>query len=88
MLFGSYCVSVAGMVYFVTRIKLMDDFEKDIRDIREFDFHNEKLREESGKYGDKRAIVLATYKPPVVPESSQPISAEGPSSDETSRVFF
>ena len=39
---------------------MMDDFERQIRDLREFDFHNEELRQETDKK-KQRAIVLAHY---------------------------
>ena len=58
LLFSSYCASVAGMAYYAGKSKLQDDFEKEIKDLREFDFNNEDLRDSTGA-PDKRAIVLA-----------------------------
>jgi len=57
-LFGAYCCSVVGMAYCAVKLKLMDDMEKEIREYREFDFENEKLRDEPLK----KAIVMATIK--------------------------
>ena len=60
VIFGSYCVGLGAISYNLYRIKMMDDFERQIRDLREFDFHNEELRQETDKK-KQRAIVLAHY---------------------------
>jgi len=57
-LFGAYCGSMMGMAYCAVKMKMMDDFEREIREYREFDFENEKLRDEPLK----KAIVLAKIK--------------------------
>ena len=48
-IFGAYLGSCAGMAYFTAKVKLLDDMERDIRTYREFDFANEKLRDEEKK---------------------------------------
>lgn len=58
LLFGAYCASIGGLAVQAAKIKMMDDFEKEVRTYREFDFNNEKLRDDK----HKKAIVLATYK--------------------------
>ena len=64
--------------------------------MREFDFHNEQLREESGKKGDKKAIVLARYKPTKqdqpsedkIKETSSDCTTEKDLQAEENRILF
>jgi hypothetical protein len=74
ILFGSYCTTLATMGYFLGKIKLIDDKEREIRDLREFEFANEKLREGNSK--DKKAIVMARYRKPKAAEiDAEPVEA-------------
>lgn len=57
VLFGSYCVTLGGLGYLAVKTKLMDDWEREIKDMREFNYEDEALREGTGK-----AVVLAKVK--------------------------
>ena len=57
VLFGSYCMSLAGLGYLAVKAKLMDDWEREIKDLREFNYEDEQLREGKGK-----AVILAKIK--------------------------
>ena len=44
ILFGSYCGAFAGLCYNTIKIKQQDDWEREIKEYREYDFENEKLK--------------------------------------------
>jgi hypothetical protein len=43
LLFTGYTFGVGAIVYNIARTKLQDDFENDIRKLREYDFHHETI---------------------------------------------
>ena len=61
-LFGTYCVSVGAIVYNTVRIKWQDDFSREIKDYREYDFNHEKMEKEQFEDKPVKCIVLAKYK--------------------------
>jgi hypothetical protein len=64
ILFGTYCISLGAMGYNIGRMKLMDDQEREIKEYREYDFENEKVKVDK----EAKCIILAKYKPSSVPE--------------------
>ena len=46
LLFGAYAFSMGAMAYNAARIKFQDDFEREIKEYREYEFENEKLKKE------------------------------------------
>ena len=58
LLFGSYCFSIGAIGYNLAKQKLMDDFERDIKEYREYDFENEKIKVDK----EAKCIILAKYK--------------------------
>jgi hypothetical protein len=60
-LFAGYAFGVGSIVYNISRIKLMDDFEREIRDLREYDYQNETIN--ADKDLPIKCIILAKYKP-------------------------
>ena len=67
VLFGSYCMTLGGLGYLAVKAKMMDDWEREIKDMREFNYEDETLREGKGK-----AMVLAKIKQDL-PEGSDGI---------------
>ena len=57
VLFGSYCVSMAAVAMFQIKQKQIDDFEREIKEYREFEYEHETLATDNRK----KAIVLAKY---------------------------
>ncbi len=62
-LFTGYALGVAAITYNITRVKLQDDFESDVRKLREYDFSNEKIDIESNPKVTQDSIILVKYKP-------------------------
>ena len=60
LLFASYTLAVSGMAYNTAQIKYQDDFEREVREYREYDYANETLRREKLD-GAAKCIVLAKY---------------------------
>ena len=60
-LFAGYALGVSGIVYNLGRTKLSNDFESDIRALREYDFSNERINPE--KDLPANFMVLAKYNP-------------------------
>ena len=46
-LFTGYALGVAAITYNLTKVKLQDDFEADVRKLREYDFSHEKIEVET-----------------------------------------
>lgn len=68
-LFAGYAFGVGAIVYNLSRTKLQDDFENDIRSLREYDFSHEPINTE--KDLPVKCIILAKYKPADNPEVRQ-----------------
>ena len=60
-LFTGYSLGVGAIVYNLARIKLQDDFENDVRKLREYDFSHEPINTERDLPID--CIILAKYQP-------------------------
>lgn len=60
-LFTGYSFGVGAIVYNMSRSKLQDDFENDIRKLREYDFSHEMINTE--KDLPVQCIMLTKYKP-------------------------
>jgi len=59
--FGSYCTALAAMCYNLHKAKEQDDFEREIKEYREYDFEHETIRNIKDNETQK-AIVLAKYR--------------------------
>lgn len=63
ILFGTYSLSIGAIIYNLAKIKLQDDFESEIRQYREYDYNNEKLKKQDFLKGkETKCIILAKYK--------------------------
>ena len=71
-LFSGYALGVGAIVYNITRTKMQDDFENEIRKLREYDFGHETINSE--KDLPIKCIMLAKY----VPEDNQHIPSKEP----------
>lgn len=71
-LFSGYALGVGAIVYNITRTKMQDDFENDIRKLREYDYGHETINSE--KDLPINCIMLAKY----VPEDNQHIPSKEP----------
>ena len=60
-LFTGYTFGISAMGYNIVKMKLQDDFENDIRALREYDFQNEPINFE--KDLPIKCIILAKYTP-------------------------
>ncbi|TNV76866.1 hypothetical protein FGO68_gene13258 [Halteria grandinella] len=60
-LFAGYAFGVGAITYNLTRTKLQDDFENDVRKLREYDFGHETINTE--KDLPIKCIILAKYNP-------------------------
>ena len=60
VLFGSYLVSCGAIINNMAKMKYQDDFEREIKDYREYDFNHEKIKKEIFQKPSK-AIILAKY---------------------------
>lgn len=60
-LFTGYAFGVGAIVYNISRTKLQDDFENEIRKLREYDFSHEQINPEKDLPAD--VLILAKYKP-------------------------
>lgn len=60
-LFTGYAIGVGGIIYNITRTKMQDDFENDIRKLREYDYGHEPINTE--KDLPVNCIMLAKYVP-------------------------
>ncbi len=60
-LFTGYAFGVSSIVYNMARIKLQDDFEREVRDLREYDYGHEHINAE--KDLPIKCIILAKYNP-------------------------
>ena len=60
-LFTGYAVGVGAIIYNITRTKMQDDFENEIRKLREYDFGHEPINTE--KDLPINCIMLAKYEP-------------------------
>lgn len=56
-----YALGVSAIIYNMARIKLQDDFENEIRKLREYDLSNETINAEQDLPVD--CIILAKYQP-------------------------
>ena len=62
VLFGSYLVSCGAIVNNMAKMKYQDDFEREIKEYREYDFNNEKIKKEIfDKSNTAKCIILAKY---------------------------
>lgn len=62
-LFAGYAFGVGAITYNITQIKLQDDFEAEVRKLREYDFSHERIDPESHLITPNDCIVLLKYKP-------------------------
>ena len=60
LLFGSYCGAMGVMAYHASLINEIDHFDRDIKEYREYDFENEKVKKPDHSK-EVKAIVLAQY---------------------------
>lgn len=60
-LFAGYAFGTGAIIYNISRIKLQNDFEADVRKLREYDFQNETINAEKDLPID--CIILAKYDP-------------------------
>ena len=69
VLFGTYCFSIGAIIYNLNRIKMQDDYEREIKEYREYEFENEKLKKEHFQK-DVKCIILGKHqeKPVEQPE--------------------
>ena len=51
VLFGTYAMSAGAIVYNLAQSKYKDDQQRDIKEYREYDFINEKMKKESFENG-------------------------------------
>ena len=62
VLVGSYLLSCGSIVNNMKKMKYQDDFEREIKDYREYDYDNEKIKEEIfGKSNSAKCIILDKY---------------------------
>ena len=73
-LFTGYALGVAAITYNITKVKLQDDFEADVRKLREYDFSHEKIDVENDPKISQDSIILLKYKP----EDNQHIQSISP----------
>ena len=73
-LFTGYALGVAAITYNLTKVKLQDDFEADVRKLREYDFSHEKIEVETNPKISQDSIILVKYKP----EDNQHLKASTP----------
>jgi len=69
-LFTGYAFGVGAIVYNITRIKMQDDFENEIRKLREYDYNHETINAE--KDLPVNCMLLAKY----VPEQNQHLASK------------
>ena len=62
VLFGSYAMAVSAMGYNFAQIKYQDDFQRDVREYREYDYANETLKREKFDQEATKCVILAKYK--------------------------
>ena len=60
-LFAGYAFGTGAIVYNMSRTKLQNDFEEEVRALREYDFHHEPINSE--KDLPINCIILAKYDP-------------------------
>ena len=61
-LFASYCATLGLLGYNVVKSKLIDDFDRELREYREYDFSHEKLKKDQfQKNKEVNCIILAKY---------------------------
>jgi len=66
VLFGTYAVSAGAIIYNIASQKMKDDVQRDIKEYREYDFINEKMKKESFENGKElKCIILAKYFKPL-----------------------
>ena len=71
-LFAGYTVGVSAIIYNITRSKMQDDFENEVRKLREYDFGHETINTE--KDLPVNCIMLAKY----VPEDNKHLQVKEP----------
>ncbi len=86
-LFAGYSFGVGAIIYNLSKIKLQDDFEREIRDLREYDIQNEMIKAE--KDLPANCMVLAKY----IPSDNPHIKFQNPklgrqSEDTESKLMF
>jgi hypothetical protein len=62
-LFAGYAMGVGAITYNLAKIKLQDDFESDVRKLREYDFSHEKIDIENNPKVSQASIILLKYNP-------------------------
>ena len=60
-LFAGYSFGVSAIAYNLARIKLQDDFERELRDLREYDIANETIKVSKDLPTD--CMILAKFRP-------------------------
>jgi hypothetical protein len=66
-LFAGYALGTGAIIYNTVRIKLQDDFENEVRKLREYDFSHEPINFE--KDLPAKCIILAKYNPAANPSA-------------------
>lgn len=61
LLFGSYCGAMGALCYHTAQINDLDHQDRDIKEYREYDFENEKVKKPDHNK-EIKAIVLAQYR--------------------------
>ena len=60
-LFVGYAFGVGAIINNMTKVKLQDDFEREVRELREYDFNYETIDPE--KDLPNKCMILANYNP-------------------------
>jgi hypothetical protein len=77
LLTASYGLAVAAMAYNTAKIKFQDDFEREVRDYREYDYANETLSREKLEGAATKCVILAKYQDHQIAEAKRMDDAEG-----------
>ena len=62
VIFASYLLSLSAISVNLIRAKLQDDFENELKDLREYDLSYEKIKIGVDRIDDGKFIVLANHK--------------------------
>ena len=73
-LFAGYALGVAAITYNISKVKLQDDLEAQVRKLIEYDFSHEKIEVEKDPKISQDSIILVKYKP----EENQHIKSISP----------
>ncbi len=94
-LFTGYAFGVGAIIYNITQIKLQNDFENDIRKLREYDYSHEEIVVETHLKTPNDAIILLKYNPEqnqhlkvVSQKIQQSLPGEGSTEEKKPELFF